>query len=306
MSNVLLQMVVLIGCGLVWQLLKPGGLDSRQMRAVLTGAVYYLFLPALVLRVIWQAPLGIASLHIALLAAVGVLSGAVLAWLAMRALRVSPVVAGACILAAAWPNATYVGLPVLEAVFGELGRSTAIQYDLFACTPLLLTLGIMIARHYGDTRGTARDSGMATLLRVPPMWAAVLAVALNVADLTMPALLQGSLQLLGNAVVPLMLFSLGLSLQWQSLHWRQLPALVPVLLIQLMLMPLLVWAGALSLGLEGMRLQAIVLEASLPSMVLGLVFCDRYGLDTGVYAAAVTLSTALSLVTMPIWYSILL
>jgi hypothetical protein len=298
--------VVLIGCGVVWQLVRPGRLDSRQVRAGLTGAVYYLFLPALVLRVIWQAPLGLVSVHIALLAAIGVLAGIAMAWLVMRVMRVSAAVAGACILAAAWPNATYVGLPVLEAVFGELGRSTAIQYDLFACTPLLLTLGIVLARHYGTAvAGVEAASVRDSLFRVPPLWAAVCAILLNTSGVVMPGLLEGVLGLLGNAVVPLMLFALGLSLHWQSMHWRQLPVLLPVLLIQLLLMPLLVWGAAAMLGLQDTRLDAVVLEAAMPSMVLGLVFCDRYGLDTGFYAAAVTLSTVLSLLTLPAWYSLL-
>jgi hypothetical protein len=37
-------------------------------------------------------------------------------------------------------------------------------------------------------------------------------------------------------------------------------------------------------------------------MVLGIVFCDRYNLDVGLYAAAVTASTALSMLTLPLWY----
>jgi predicted permease len=303
MNGVLLQMVVVIGCGVVWGWLRPGGYDNRQARAILSTAVYNLFLPALVLRVIWQAPLGLATLQIACVAASGVLVSLALAWAGMRLLRLPAAIGGACLLAAAWPNATYLGLPLLVAVFGEFGRSTAIQYDLFACTPLLLTVGILIARHYGAySREDAREELLPALLRVPPLWTAIIAVVLNMAALPMPAFIEGTLQMLGNAVVPLMLFSLGLSLRWRSLHWRQLPALVPVIVIQLGLMPLTVWAVATLIGIEPPLLHAVVLEAALPSMVLGLVICDRYELDTGVYAAAVTLTTGLSLMTLPFWY----
>jgi len=34
------------------------------------------------------------------------------------------------------------------------------------------------------------------------------------------------------------------------------------------------------------------------------VLCDRYGLDTGLYAAAATLSTLLSLLTLPFWHGV--
>jgi predicted permease len=47
------------------------------------------------------------------------------------------------------------------------------------------------------------------------------------------------------------------------------------------------------------------MEAAMPSMVIGIVLCDRYGLDTGLYAAAVTLTTLLSLFTLPVWSGML-
>ena len=67
-------------------------------------------------------------------------------------------------------------------------------------------------------------------------------------------------------------------------------------------MPLLVWGATSLLGLHGELRTAVVLEAAMPSMVLGVVLCDRYGLDTGLYATVVTISTALSLFTLPLWY----
>jgi len=305
MNVVMLQMVIVIGCGIVWGWIQPGGFDNRQVRAVLSGAVYYLFLPALVLRVIWQAPLGLATLQISLVAVLGVLMSLAVAWLLMRLLHVSAAVTGACLLAAAWPNATYLGLPLLEAVFGEFGRSTAIQYDLFACTPLLLTLGVFVARHYGsDASDKYEQSLLPAMLRVPPLWMAVFAVALNVAEMPMPTFIEGALIMLGNAVVPLMLVSLGLSLRWSSLHWRQLPTLLPVIVVQLGLMPAVVWGAASMVGIQAPLLHAVVLEAALPAMVLGLVICDRHELDTGVYAAAVTLTTGISLITLPLWHGL--
>jgi malate permease and related proteins len=63
-----------------------------------------------------------------------------------------------------------------------------------------------------------------------------------------------------------------------------------------------VWGAAALLGLHGELRTAVVLEAAMPSMVFGVVLCDRYGLDTGLYATVVTASTALSLFTLPLWF----
>jgi len=44
----------------------------------------------------------------------------------------------------------------------------------------------------------------------------------------------------------------------------------------------------------------------MPCMVLGIVVCDRYRLDSSLYAMAVTVTTAISLITLPFWHSVLM
>lgn len=301
MVGVITQMAALIVCGILWRSIRPGGLDADATRRVLTTVVYYLLLPALVLVVLWRAPLGLSSIKISLLATAGVALGLLLTWGFCRVCKHGPAVIGAMVLAAAFPNATYLGLPVLENLFGETGRSIAIQYDLFACTPLLLTVGVLVAQRFGSNEAP-RAKPWLELFKVPPLWAALLAVVLNLTGVPVNAWLVGWLEMLAAGVVPLMLFSLGLSLRLDTWRLRYIPPLVPVIVIQLLLAPLLVWGLGSSLGLTGTMLIGVVLEAAMPSMVLGIVFCDRYGLDTSLYAAAVTVTTALSLITLPLWY----
>jgi len=82
-----------------------------------------------------------------------------------------------------------------------------------------------------------------------------------------------------------------------------LPGLVSVIVVRLLLIPLIVMCVAGSLGMSGELRAAVVMEAAMPSMVLGLVLCDRFKLDVGLYAAAVTVTTALSMVTLPLWFA---
>ncbi len=302
MLTVLGQMALLMGFGVCWRLFRPLGLDADTLRQAISGLVFVLLLPALVLLVLWQAPLGLDSLQIAGVAAIVVLLGVALGrTFYLLVPRLPRTTLGALLLAAGWPNATYLGLPVLEQTLGPWARAVAVQYDLFACTPLLLTVGILLARSHGEA--TVNESPLRALLKVPPLWAALLGVSLNLAGVPLHPWLAGALERLAATVPPLMLLALGMGLRWDTLRLRQLSLLVPILLIQLLLQP----AAALLLvawfHVTPQLQTGIVLEAAMPTMVLGIVLCDRYRLDSGLYAAAVFLSTLLSLLSLPLWFS---
>lgn len=303
MFDVFTQMAALIACGVAWRIWRPLGIHADTSRQSLTALVYVLLLPALVLEVLWRSPLGLDSLRISATAVSAILICMGLAWLIYRYLfrQCSRPTAGALILAAAFPNATYMGLPVLEQLLGPEARSIAIQYDLFACTPVLLSIGILLAAAHGESN--VKVNPFATLIRVPPLWAAILAVGLNVAGVPMPNWLDEWLGMLGIGVIPLMLISLGMSLQWSAWKRHTLPLLLPVIILQLGVMPLVATLVGQGVGLQGVTLTGTILEASLPSMVLGLVLCDRYGLHTSFYALAVTITTTISLFTIPVWFN---
>ncbi len=300
MIEVLTQMALLIGCGVAWRYFSQRQFSAKAKREVLAELVYYLFLPALVLDVLWSADLGIASSRIALVAASGVFLGIGVAWIVYRLAATPRAIQGALILAAGFPNATYLGLPVLQSTLGDWARAVAIQYDLFACTPLVFTLGIHIARIHGE--GATPANPLMELFKVPPLWAAIAGVSLNSSGIAEPHWIHGLLDRMASGVVPLMLISLGMSLEWPRGQGRHLPLLFPVLVIQLVLVPVFAWLLTEFLISNPSQRTAVILEAAMPSMVLGVIFCDRFQLNTAIYAAAVTLSTVLSLVTLPLWY----
>lgn len=300
MLDILLPMATLILAGTLWRPLKPMEIDADTARKALTGLVYLLLLPALVLDVLWKAPLGIDSIRIILMSATGVLTGVAIASLLYRRGRIASPARGAMLLAASWANVTYLGLPVLEQTFGSEYRSVALQYDLFSNTPLLLTLGIWIAQRHGS--GPAATNSLVEIFRVPALWAAIAAILLNLSQISVPDGVGSVLNMLGSAVPPLMLIALGMGLRWDTLRWNRLPLLLPAILIQLAIVPLVVFWMSQAVGLSGDLRAAVILEAAMPTMVLGMVICDRYRLDTALFAAATTLSTALSLITLPLWY----
>jgi predicted permease len=304
MNSTLLQMTLIMLCGAGWRFAKPSGLSAEQTRQVLTTVVYYLLLPAMVLDVLWTADIGWHSLQYTLLGVGSIVFAMLCLWMVGALFKFEQRRMGAMILAAAFPNVTYLGLPVLEQTFGSWARSVVIQMDLFAVTPLLFTVGIMVARHYGE-EGVEKPRSLWLFFNAPPFWAAAVAVILNVNGMVAPAWLLGVLQKLSAGVVPLMLFSLGLALSWRAVNLRNIPYVIPVIIIKMALMPLFAMMLVGYLPITGEYRVAAVLDLSMPSMLLGIVFCDRYRLDSSLYAMAVTVTTAISLVALPFWYSVL-
>jgi predicted permease len=298
-------MTLIMVCGAGWRFAKPAGMTAEQTRQVLTTVVYYLLLPAMVLEVLWSADIGLHSFQYTLLGVGSIVFAMLCLWLIGALFKFEDRRLGSMILAGAFPNVTYLGLPVLEQTFGYWSRSVVIQMDLFATTPLLFTAGVMVARHYGE-EAAEKPKSLWLFFNAPPFWAAAVAVMLNLNGLVAPVWFSGVLQKLSASVVPLMLFSLGLALSWKAVTVRNIPYVIPVIAIKMALMPLFAMLLVRHLPIAFEYQAAAVLDLSMPSMLLGIVFCDRYRLDSSLYAMAVTLTTAISLITLPFWHRMLM
>lgn len=304
MITALIQMSFLIACGTFWKSFAPAHISSLAHRRALTDLVFYILLPALVLDVIWRAPLDGSSIQISFLATCGIITGLVLMWICLRLFKASKQQTGALLLAATFPNSTYLGLPVLDQVIGLQTRATVLQYDFFACTPILLSAGILLAQYYSSANNIAVHP-IRELIKIPALWAVTFGITLNLLGIGQHALVHDGLSLLAGGVVPLMLIVLGMSIRWRSLHLRFMGLLLPVVGISLILVPLVVLTMSQLIGFDKDSSLIVTLVSAMPTMVFGIVICERYQLDSELYAAAVTLTTITSLVTLPVWFHFL-
>jgi predicted permease len=203
-------------------------------------------------------------------------------------------------LAGSLTNATYQGLPILTDQLGLLGTAIAIQYDFFAQTPLLLTLGILLAKKFGHSTEIP-EHWMKTLIKVPALWAALIGLILNQQHIAPIEPLMTWLNHLSSPVVPLMLISIGLGLRLESLHPKDFPFLAPVVIIKLMIAPIIIITIAQYLQLTEEIIIGLALEAGMSSIIIAIVVCDRYHLDSNKYIEVVTLTLLLSLGSLPLW-----
>jgi len=137
-------------------------------------------------------------------------------------------------------------------------------------------------------------------VRNPIIMGLLLGVAVNLGGLGLPGPVDTMAEMVGASAVPCALFALGASLAGYPLTGDLPPALV-LSFLKVVAHPALVWLLAVPvLGLEGIWVPVAVTMAAMPSGINVYLFGARYDVAPGVAARTVLISTAASLVTLPV------
>jgi hypothetical protein len=303
--QVWLPIALLVAAGGLWVRFRPQ-FPADTLRVNLNRLVVDVFAPPLLFALSAQAHITQELLTVPLLLAASI---AISFGLLYPLLFHSPMgrnlsreTRAAILLAGCFGNVLFMGYPTLTFLFGDLGGSYAAFADVMASTPLLWTFGVWIATRLGHEGGHGH-SLLRTVLTLPPMWGFVLGFAVNLSGIDVAPLIKAA-KFMGQATIPIMLFTLGLSIPWGRL--RPTGPVMAAVTVKLLVMPFLVLLLARGMFGELREAQlAAVVETAMPTMIMAASFADRFHLD--VRAAALTASwTSLGfLLTLPLWISIL-
>jgi predicted permease len=264
-------------------------------------AVFNFFIPALAFGLMASAPVDRSLISIPLTGAVVVLASIAAGFAAYRLLPwfrdIPRPAVGVMIISAAFGNVMYLGLPVITEMLGAQYGYVAVLYDLLASTPILLTIGVFIAARYGSGKAVSVGASLKRVFLLPPLWGVAAGIAVRLAGGTTPQPVLDAVGLMGRAVVPIMIFTVGLALDFRDV--QRLAIAVPALVIKLMLAPALAWWIGSRLGMSPDVLKATTIEGAMPVMVLSLVIADEFDLDVPLAAACITVSTVALFFTMP-------
>lgn len=287
--------LAMLALGLLFQRLA---LLPDNASEVLNKIVLYVCLPAAVLRYAPQLSLNVELLAVAavpwlLLGATVILVGAV-----SRALRLRRDEQAVLLLLVALGNTSFLGYPLVRALLGEAALPYAVVYDQFGAFLIVSTFGLyVLARYGGDREPTGRDIAL-RIARFPPFAALVFALTLMPAE--PPAFVAGALQRLADALLPLAVLAVGLSIRL-ALPREELRPVAAGLLLKLVVIPLLAIPLCWLLGLDGLARQAVILEAAMPPMITAAALAIAHNLAPRLAAALVGYGIGLSLLTLPLW-----
>ena len=187
-----------------------------------------------------------------------------------------------------FPNIGNVGLPVCYLAFGDQGLALAIAFFV-VYVAIQFTVGIAVV---------AGGFSFRTLLTMPVIPATIVAMLFLITDSLVPKWLLNTTDMIGDLTIPLMLFTLGVSLA--SLKLNNIKVAFGVASMRLLLGIVVGIGLAWVLGLQGAAAAIVILQCSLPVAVYAYLFAQLYNQRATEVAGVVVVATFMSIVSLPL------
>lgn len=301
-SRKILLVLIPIGLGLLFRSLK---VFSDEDGALLRKFVVRFTVPVFVFFSLYQARpeslSAIGPMMAALVLMTVMLFG--IGW-GMAALFGGPARRTAVHACITFGNYGWMGLGVAHALLGAPGTQRVV-YFILPWWPVFYAFGLGIGFIHVRERKGGVPIRRAVALAAPPIAAMALGLTMNLRSVAVPGLVTDVLKPFGDMTVPLILFSVGVMLDFSRLAAAIGPALI-ISAVTLLVGPLVGWGVAALLARDAVSFNVVILEGAMPVATLVPILEENYAMDKDLVSTAVVLSTGLSLVTIPIVAAILM
>ena len=211
---------------------------------------------------------------------------------------------GALIMCAGFGNTSFVGIPLIQAMYGEEGLKTVMLVDQPGFVALS-TVGILVANFYSGSKDSLLKH-LSKILKFPPFIAFVVALLLNIFSIEIPKDFDEVLMKLGATTVPLALVSVGSQMQWKKIEKKEGFHLFIGLLFKLVLLPLLILViYKYIFHQSGDVIDICILEAAMAPMITAAIIASAHDLEPKFCNLMVAVGIPLSILTVGIWHLLL-
>lgn len=261
-------------------------MNMRYDSATITKLVMNVGAPSLIFSTVSSLTISANSLGLMVVAAVSVLI--LTAFIAIVVLKTTGMSVRGFLPPLIFGNVGNMGLPICYFAFGDEGLALAvIMFTFFALSTM--TIGLWIY---------SGEKSPVNLLRSPILYAIAAALAFLLLNQQPPELVMKTTRLLGQFTVPLMLFTLGVSLGNLSID-----SMTRALATSSLRLGLGFGVGVLVsevMGLTGVAQGVVILQSSMPVAVFNYLLAKQYDKNSKEVAELVFVSTLLSLVSIPL------
>ena len=193
-------------------------------------------------------------------------------------------------------NSGNFGLPLVELLYAGPMAATALTFQVF----FMLTQNILMNTFglFNCTFGKySMKEGFMKILKMPMIYTIIIAFSLKFMKLPVPGAILSSTEIMGRALVPVAIFTLGAQLAQTKIHLNSLAVYVPVIL-RLMVGPLVGFVFIRIFGIHGLMAQVMLIASAAPSAVNSLLLSIEFDSDPEYASQTVFISTVLSALTV--------
>lgn len=197
-------------------------------------------------------------------------------------------------------NTGFLGYPITQGIFGNEGMIRAVFCDISTSIIFVTLSFILILIFDGEIRVALKK-----IITFLPLWSIVLGILLNIFSVPITSLGSTVVSYLAGATIPLIMISLGLSLNLEGLknHFKEVGL---ASIIKLVIYPLIALGVLSFLNITGFEHTIGFIEATMSSAMIGLVLAISYKLDWELTSDCIFTTTLFSLVTIPTFLMFLL
>lgn len=273
----------------------------------LNKLIIYIFLPAIILLKVPFLELSADILVPVGFAWLWLLAGWILVVALSRWQNWPRQTEGALIILVAMGNTSFLGLPLIQSLFGDGVLAYAIFYDQLGSFLVLSTVGLFLVALYkpvqeeGST--VSMKQALMSVVSFPPIITLVIALTLPVESLV--TFVADELGFLGLLLMPSALFVIGVQFQARLLPEHRAPLAMGIAL-KMVIAPLVavayLWALSGSTAVGYAARAATVFEAAMPCMITPGLLAINAGIAPRLIATVLGYSTLFASVSLPIVY----
>ncbi|MDP6108944.1 MAG: AEC family transporter [Rhodospirillales bacterium] len=192
----------------------------------------------------------------------------------------------------------FIALAIILKLFGDPGVAV-VAVVLAVMVPIINFENVLILAAFASSKKLPLKQVAKRILFNPLIWGCLVGLFVNLLEVPVWEPIMTLLDLLGRAALGAGLLCVGAGLRVRDALKPSRDVMLGVML-KLVIMPVFVGGWAVAFGITGMSLQTALVCAGVPTAMNGFILARQMGGDAELFAATVTVQTALSFLSIPL------
>lgn len=199
-------------------------------------------------------------------------------------------------ITSSFPNATFMGIPILVKLYGESSMTIIIMFGIVASILLVSLTVIIIETHRNKEIHSFKH--ILNILNTPMIIAPVIGLFFSYFNIDLPEILHSTFSLIGNTAPAIALFIIGFTISNFKLSMsRQIGLMI---FIKSVITPLVFWVILILFNIKGDAFKQLLLISAIPTATIGPMLASQYEAYEIESNSVSTIGTILSIVTLGI------